>query len=268
MTDHQRDGLTSQAIVRRGGAAAGDMRLTAAMTGGRRRRRARTCGLAATVALLGCLLAGAPAMAQTPAWMDTSQAPAWRAQQLLSAMTLDEKLAMVHGGALAAGAGAGTVPGNSRLGIPALYLSDGPVGVANAATGVTQWPDAANNAATWDPAAGQPTGSGGGRRVRRQGPQRRAVADREHPARPVVGPGVRDLQRGPVPDQRDGRVGDRRHPEPARHRHGQALRGQQPGSAARRHQRQRLRAGAARDLLPRLRGRGQGRARRVGDVLL
>ncbi len=116
------------------------------------RGRARMGGLVAPILLLACALAAAPALAQTPAWMDTSRDSGWRAQQLLSAMTLDEKLAMVHGGALAAGAGAGTVPGNTRLGIPALYLSDGPLGVANAATGVTQWPDATNNAATWDPA--------------------------------------------------------------------------------------------------------------------
>src|SRR4051812_29675682 len=66
-------------------------------------------------------------------------------------MTLDEKLAMAHGGATAPGGGAGAVAPNTRLGIPALVMSDGPLGVGNAASGVTQWPDAINSAATWDP---------------------------------------------------------------------------------------------------------------------
>src|SRR4051795_9226513 len=78
--------------------------------------------------------------------------PAWRAQKLVEAMTLDEKLAMVHGvGLPLTGAGAGSVAGNARLGIPALALSDGPLGPGNGATGVTQWPAATNQASTWDP---------------------------------------------------------------------------------------------------------------------
>src|SRR3954454_5933042 len=85
-------------------------------------------------------------------WIAQDRDPAWRAQKLVEAMTLDEKLAMVHGvGLPLTGAGAGSVPGNARLGIPALALSDGPLGPGNGATGVTQWPDATNQASTWDP---------------------------------------------------------------------------------------------------------------------
>jgi beta-glucosidase len=115
----------------------------------------------AVLTLAASALASAPALAKvrpraadaspSAAWMATDRDPAWRANQLRAAMTLDEKLAMVHGGALAAGAGAGSIPGNQRLGIPALNFSDSPLGVGNFAFGVTQWPDAANNAATWDP---------------------------------------------------------------------------------------------------------------------
>jgi beta-glucosidase len=58
-------------------------------------------------------------------------------------MTLEEKIAMVHGAGYPVpfnGAGyAGVVPGNARLGIPPLYLADSPVGVGNGSTGVTQW---------------------------------------------------------------------------------------------------------------------------------
>src|SRR3954463_5949122 len=85
-------------------------------------------------------------------WIAQDRDPAWRAQKLVEAMTLDEKLAMAHGvGLPLAGAGAGSVPGNVRLGIPALAPGAGPLGPGNGATGVTQWPSAANQASTWDP---------------------------------------------------------------------------------------------------------------------
>jgi beta-glucosidase len=96
--------------------------------------------------------AGAQATpAATPIYLDPQYSPKQRAADLLTRMTLDEKLAMVHGGQSLPGGGAGSIPGNTRLGIPALNLSDSPLGVGNFATGVTQWPDGTNNAATWDP---------------------------------------------------------------------------------------------------------------------
>src|SRR5436190_1927279 len=72
-------------------------------------------------------------------------------------MTLEEKIAMVHGAigypVPFNGAGyAGVVPGNTRLGIPALYLADSPVGVGNGSTGVTQFADTSALASTWDTA--------------------------------------------------------------------------------------------------------------------
>ena len=124
-------------------------------------------------------------------WIAQGRDPAWRAQKLVEAMTLDEKLAMVHGvGLPLAGAGAGSVPGNVRLGIPALALSDGPLGPGNGATGVTQWPDATNQASTWDPQLVGEWGTAMGARVLGQGPQHGAHPDGQHPARPVVGPRV------------------------------------------------------------------------------
>ena len=81
--------------------------------------------------------------------MDPGEAPAARAQQLLSAMTLDEKFAMLHGGGAG---GAGGIAGNARLGIPDVTMSDGALGLANFQSGATQFPDGANNAATFDPA--------------------------------------------------------------------------------------------------------------------
>ena len=44
------------------------------------------------------------------------------------------------------------MPGIPRLGIPGLYLADGPNGVGDGATGVTAFPVAEAGAASWDPA--------------------------------------------------------------------------------------------------------------------
>src|ERR1700757_1907326 len=68
------------------------------------------------------------------AWMNRSLSPQQRADLLLKEMTLDEKIAMVHGVGdppLPVEGYAGYVPPNPRLGIPALRLADGRAGVAN-----------------------------------------------------------------------------------------------------------------------------------------
>jgi beta-glucosidase len=87
-------------------------------------------------------------------WMNTRLPADQRARLLVGQMTLDEKIAMLHGVGLPLplnGAGyAGAVPGNTRLGIPALYLADSPVGVGNGSTQVTQWADTSALASTWD----------------------------------------------------------------------------------------------------------------------
>jgi beta-glucosidase len=128
--------------------------------------------LTATAAATGLVLAAAvttPALSAVPTaarqavrpqqttgtpWTDPSLAPAGRAALLVAQMTLDEKIAMVHGAGyplpLNAAGYAGVIPGNTRLGIPAVYLADSPVGVGNGSTGVTQWADTSALAATWD----------------------------------------------------------------------------------------------------------------------
>jgi beta-glucosidase len=66
-------------------------------------------------------------------------------------MTLDEKIGLVHGTGFITGNGyTGFTPAIPRLGIPAFYLADGPNGVGNGAKGVTAFPAAINNAASWD----------------------------------------------------------------------------------------------------------------------
>ncbi|MEV6012839.1 glycoside hydrolase family 3 C-terminal domain-containing protein [Streptomyces sp. NPDC051976] len=105
------------------------------------------------------LAAGATAVTggQTPAhaaavqpWMNTAQTPEQRADELLAAMTQAEKLTMLHGGASCGYVGC--VDGNSRLGIPALHLQDGPVGAGDGLTNVTQMAAPVAGAASWDPA--------------------------------------------------------------------------------------------------------------------
>jgi len=82
-------------------------------------------------------------------WTNAHQSPATRAAELLAAMTLPEKLAMLHG--TSGSAYAGSTPANARLGIPALNLEDGPAGVGDGMNGVTQLPAPIAGAASWDP---------------------------------------------------------------------------------------------------------------------
>jgi beta-glucosidase len=89
-----------------------------------------------------------PARAADQPWMNTALSPTDRANALLAAMTQAEKLTMLHG---SGGCGyAGCIPANTRLGIPALRLQDGPLGVGDGATGVTQLPAPVAGAASWD----------------------------------------------------------------------------------------------------------------------
>ncbi|MDB6121080.1 MAG: Beta-glucosidase [Pedosphaera sp.] len=85
--------------------------------------------------------------AQTNPWMNTALSPDQRANLLVAQMTLDEKITMVHG---VSGQYMGNVAGNSRLGIPALHLQDGPAGVGDGAMDVTALPAPIALAASWD----------------------------------------------------------------------------------------------------------------------
>jgi beta-glucosidase len=120
------------------------------------------------IALAATPLVAAPAVAATSSqsaatstsatpgrpWTERALPPAQRAQLLVAQMTLDEKIAMVHGAGyplpLNSAGYAGVIPANTRLGIPAVYLADSPVGVGNGSTGVTQWADTSALASTWD----------------------------------------------------------------------------------------------------------------------
>ena len=122
-----------------------------------RRGLARRLGVAAVaVGLFGSIGVGSAAAAQTSSSphqaSGAAQAlgPERRAALLVAQMTLDEKISMVHGDPAVPAGTAGYVPGVPRLGIPPLYLTDGPNGVGNGSTGVTAFPVAVTTAATWD----------------------------------------------------------------------------------------------------------------------
>jgi beta-glucosidase len=121
--------------------------------GGGPGRGALLAALGVAVAL--CIGDGAPsARADTACpWLDTSKSVNERAQELVAAMTLDDKIAMVHGDQIWEHYGmAGHVPANPRLCIPDLALNDAGAGVGDLEVGTTAFPAGIDQAATWDPA--------------------------------------------------------------------------------------------------------------------
>ena len=126
---------------------------------GSRNRSRRVAVVAAAVAVAGLFAVPATAASASQAargqttscpWV-TSKAPiAQRVAQLMGQMTLDNKISMVEGH--------GTsnpyvfyTPAIPSLCIPAVGLEDGPAGVADGLTGVTQLPAGVSLAATFDP---------------------------------------------------------------------------------------------------------------------
>ncbi|MDN3296539.1 beta-glucosidase [Streptomyces ficellus] len=88
----------------------------------------------------------------TPRARAAAPAPAGRVDELLAALTLDEKLTFLHGAKDPRSLGqAGWIPGVPRLGIPPLRLADGPAGVRVRAR-ATALPAPVMLAAAFDPA--------------------------------------------------------------------------------------------------------------------
>jgi beta-glucosidase len=115
---------------------------------------------AVTVLLLWGLVAcgaGSGGSSSPPQPPPPTASPDVRADYLLAQMTLDEKIQLVHGGAiqqwwtqrLPRGAG-GWIPGIHRLGIPDLYFADGSVGASAGLGPATALPSSIASAATWD----------------------------------------------------------------------------------------------------------------------
>ena len=124
--------------------------------------RKRWLSIAAGNALLAACLSSqavgaAPAAASTACpWVGSTAPVATRVSQLLGQMTQAQKLSMVAG---VGGAYVGNVPAIPALCVPALNLEDGPAGVGDGMTQVTQLPAPIDAAATWDTSAQQQYGS-------------------------------------------------------------------------------------------------------------
>jgi beta-glucosidase len=116
-------------------------------------------------------------------WQNTSLSPEQRADLVLQAMTLDEKIALIHGtgqpghgdptpAQQLSNGGAGFVVGVPRLGIPGIQMADAAYGVTKSEeTGryATALPSSLALAATWNPDAGLRYGALIGRELRDQG---------------------------------------------------------------------------------------------------
>lgn len=116
-------------------------------------------------------------------WMNTSLSPDERASLVLKEMTIDEKITLLHGTgmeglgpmsplAVHSNGGAGYTPGISRLGIPAIQMSDAAYGVRMSGDNgrySTALPSDLGAAASWDPDAAFEYGALIGRELRDQG---------------------------------------------------------------------------------------------------
>jgi beta-glucosidase len=125
------------------------------------------------VALLGAaaLISGPRARAAACPWMNSSLSPDVRAEMLLHAMSLADKIAMVHQqypldyryGA------AGWIPANPTLCIPDLVLNDAGQGVGDGQTATTAFPAPIAQAASWDPSLQYDFGAAVGREAWEKG---------------------------------------------------------------------------------------------------
>jgi beta-glucosidase len=93
------------------------------------------------------------ATAHAQPWMDVNKTIDERTSRLLAEMTLQEKVAMMHGVCRfeipGCGFTIGKIPANERLGIPALHMTDGPAGVRNGQP-ATSFPAPVAIAASWN----------------------------------------------------------------------------------------------------------------------
>ena len=117
-------------------------------------------------------------------WMNKSLSPAERAELVLKEMTLDEKLALLHGNGMAnnpswtmpltpfTNGGAGYVEGVKRLGIPPLVISDAAYGIRDSGVNgrySTAMPSNLGAASAWDTQSSCEYGEVIGRELRAQG---------------------------------------------------------------------------------------------------
>jgi beta-glucosidase len=118
------------------------------------------------------------------AWMDPSLSPDERADLVLQQLTLDEKIALLHGNGMArspqwtmpltdlANGGGGYVEGVKRLGIPGLVMSDAAYGIRDSGANgrySTALPSSLGAASSWDTESACQYGAVIGSELRAQG---------------------------------------------------------------------------------------------------
>jgi len=138
------------------------------------------------IAALGIVLAAVGAVGQNKdrPWMNPRLSPSERVELVLKELTLDEKLALLHGNGMAhvpnwqmplthlANGGAGYVEGVKRLGIPPLIISDAAYGIRDSGANgrySTALPSVLGAASSWDVESACEYGETIGRELRAQG---------------------------------------------------------------------------------------------------
>lgn len=97
---------------------------------------------------------GASAAGSQP-WLNPALSADQRARLLVGALTLDEKVALMHGIGDETGQGfvgdhTGAIPPIPRVGFPGMHFTDGPLGVRQSTEPATALPSGVALAATWD----------------------------------------------------------------------------------------------------------------------
>ena len=195
-------------------------------------KKLRLIGAVALAALFAVPATAAASHAATSTscpWVTSTAPIAQRVAQLMSQMTLADKITMVEGHgtsqpvrvlhprdpvAVHPGGGPGRRPGRAS-----------PTGM----TGVTQLPAGVSLAATWDPSLAQQYGQVIGAEEYGKGASANLGPTVNIDRDPRWGRSFEALYRGPVPERLPRRPRDRRRAEPGRGVPGQALRRLQPG---------------------------------------
>jgi len=155
------------------------------------KRTLRSCSSLLFVVATGIISVASVAVAQDVSqnvdrrpWMDPQLSPEDRADLVLKQLTLDEKIALLHGNGMAHDAnwqapltplsngGAGYVEGVKRLGIPSLVISDAAYGVRDSGANgryATAMPSSLGAASSWDAESACDFGALIGSELRAQG---------------------------------------------------------------------------------------------------
>jgi len=149
-----------------------------------RRPQSWAVGVLATMLVLIAVVSSVMAQDANQPWMNSSVSPEERARLVLKQMTLEEKIALLHGNGMEhapqwqmplthlSNGGAGYVEGVKRLGIPPIFMSDAAYGVRDSGANgrySTALPSSLAAASSWDPQGACEYGALIGRELRAQG---------------------------------------------------------------------------------------------------